>query len=235
MTEQQVGQAHGYIKEGDKEKLRARLRRIEGQVRGVQRWYPDFPNAEKITIEHLLRKQSGIVDPPFEDLVRHYTSPREAIEASAQLGGAFMTPGQRTQYNNINYLLLGEIISKVTATDTKDQVAKSILKPLGMNNTVYPTNKRLPGDLHGYSHDFSTGGLKDTTNFNSLGAGGWAGAMISVVSDLKTWAKAVCTGRLLEHETQKARLQTQHISGEPDYVEYGEGITKVGRFCGHEG
>ena len=37
MTEQQVGQAHGYIKAGDKEKLRARLRRIEGQVRGVQR------------------------------------------------------------------------------------------------------------------------------------------------------------------------------------------------------
>src|SRR5215213_2534340 len=37
MRGQQVGQAHGYIKEGDKEKLRARLRRIEGQVRGVQR------------------------------------------------------------------------------------------------------------------------------------------------------------------------------------------------------
>ena len=37
MTEQQLGQAHGYIKEGDKEKLGARLRRIEGQVRGVQR------------------------------------------------------------------------------------------------------------------------------------------------------------------------------------------------------
>ena len=30
-------QAHGYIKERDKEKLRNRLRRIEGQVRGVQR------------------------------------------------------------------------------------------------------------------------------------------------------------------------------------------------------
>jgi len=37
MTEQETRQAHGYIKEGDKEKLRARLRRIEGQVRGVQR------------------------------------------------------------------------------------------------------------------------------------------------------------------------------------------------------
>jgi CsoR family transcriptional regulator, copper-sensing transcriptional repressor len=30
-------QEHGYIKEGDKEKLLNRLRRIEGQVRGLQR------------------------------------------------------------------------------------------------------------------------------------------------------------------------------------------------------
>jgi DNA-binding FrmR family transcriptional regulator len=28
---------HGYIKAGDKEKLQQRLRRIEGQVRGIQR------------------------------------------------------------------------------------------------------------------------------------------------------------------------------------------------------
>jgi len=34
---EQVRVAHGYIKEGDKEKIKNRLRRIEGQVRGVQR------------------------------------------------------------------------------------------------------------------------------------------------------------------------------------------------------
>ncbi len=39
MTEQQAGQepVHGYIKAKDKEKLQNRLKRIEGQVRGVQR------------------------------------------------------------------------------------------------------------------------------------------------------------------------------------------------------
>ena len=31
------GAAHGYIKKGDKEKLQNRLKRIEGQVRGIQR------------------------------------------------------------------------------------------------------------------------------------------------------------------------------------------------------
>ena len=31
------GEVHGYIKKGDKQKLQNRLKRIEGQVRGVQR------------------------------------------------------------------------------------------------------------------------------------------------------------------------------------------------------
>ena len=33
----QTGAQHGYIKSGDKEKLQNRLKRIEGQVRGLQR------------------------------------------------------------------------------------------------------------------------------------------------------------------------------------------------------
>jgi DNA-binding FrmR family transcriptional regulator len=36
MTEQTKVE-HGYIRQGDKDKLRNRLRRIEGQVRGLQR------------------------------------------------------------------------------------------------------------------------------------------------------------------------------------------------------
>jgi D-alanyl-D-alanine carboxypeptidase len=198
----------------------------------LSRWYPDFPNAEQITVEHLLRMQSGIVDPhePFEQL----SSPEAVIEASASLGGAFLPPGQRTEYTNVNYLILGEIISKVSGNDTGDQIARSILKPLDMKNTLYPTNNTLPGDLHGYSYDFSSGELKDTTSFNTTPVGG-AGAMISNVSDLKIWAKAVCTGKLIKPETHRARLQTHPLSGEPDVAGYGEGIMKVGKFCGHQG
>jgi DNA-binding FrmR family transcriptional regulator len=36
-TERASGAKHGYIKANDKEKVQNRLRRIEGQVRGVQR------------------------------------------------------------------------------------------------------------------------------------------------------------------------------------------------------
>jgi D-alanyl-D-alanine carboxypeptidase len=199
----------------------------------LSKWYPDFPNADKITIEHLLRMQSGIVDPhePFEQL----SSPEEVIEATVRLGGAFLAPGQRTEYRNVNYLILGEIISKVSGKDTGDQIAQSILRPLGLKNTIYPTNNDLPGDLHGYSYDFSSGDLKDTTSFNTAPVGG-AGAMIADISDLKTWAKAVCTCRLLKPETQRARLETEPIAIEGlGSLEYGEGIAKGGKFCGHQG
>jgi D-alanyl-D-alanine carboxypeptidase len=200
----------------------------------LAKWYPDFPNAGKITIDHLLSMRSGIVDPPWEDLIGSLTSPQDAIEASAGLGGAFLPPGQRTEYRNINYVILGEIIGKVSGKDTGDRIAQSILGPLGMKDTLYPTDSTLPGDLRGYTLDPSTVELKDVTSFDPSAEGG-SGAMISDASDLKVWAEAVCTGELLKPETHKARLRTQLLSGEPDFVGYGEGIKEIGEFCGHDG
>jgi hypothetical protein len=45
----------------------------------------------------------------------------------------------------------------------------------------------------------------------------------------------VCTGKLLKPETHKACLRVHHLSGEPDFVGYSQGIYKVGEFCGHGG
>jgi CsoR family transcriptional regulator, copper-sensing transcriptional repressor len=56
MTEQQVGQEHGYIKAKDKEKMLNRLRRIEGQVRGVQRMVEE----EKYCVDILTQISSYI-------------------------------------------------------------------------------------------------------------------------------------------------------------------------------
>jgi D-alanyl-D-alanine carboxypeptidase len=64
---------------------------------------------------------------------------------------------------------------------------------------------------------------------------GAAGAIISDLSDMRTYAKALCTGDFLEPETQAARLETQQMDGEADFIQYGEGILKLGKFCGHNG
>jgi len=177
--------------------------------------------------------QSGIADSFDEEWWEDYEenslgdiSAEDMIERAASRGDRFATAGQRTEYTNVNYVILGEIVEKESGEDIGAHISRTILKPLGIANTIYPTNNDLPGELHGYSRDISTGELKGTTNLNPV-PGGAAGAMISDISDLKTWAEAVCTGKLLEPKTQRARLQTLH--------DYGEGIEWRGRFCGHGG
>jgi CubicO group peptidase (beta-lactamase class C family) len=134
----------------------------------LSKWHPDYPNADQITVDDLLRMRSGIAEVyPRADI-----SAEDMIKRSARRGGRFTTPGQRTVYTNVNYLLLGEIVEKVSGEDLGTYITQTILEPLGMENTIYPSNNDLPGDLHGYSRDVSTGELKDTTNLDPAPIGG---------------------------------------------------------------
>ena len=81
MTEQQVGQAHGYIKAKDKEKLQNRLKRIEGQVRGVQRMVDEETYCVDVltqvaSVVSALEKVGALV---LKDHVEHCV--RESIES----------------------------------------------------------------------------------------------------------------------------------------------------------
>jgi len=74
------GQTHGYIKAKDKEKLQNRLRRIEGQVRGLQRMVDEESYCVDIltqvaSVVSALEKVGALV---LRDHVEHCV--RESIE-----------------------------------------------------------------------------------------------------------------------------------------------------------
>jgi len=139
-----------------------------------------------------------------------------------------------TRYTNVNYNILELIIERVTGRDISVEVTEKILKPLGMNDSLYPVDERLPGSLRGYSLDAAAVGFVDKTVLNPSLAGG-AGAMISTLRDLRVYARALARGTLLKPESQRARLVTFALDGAPDWIRYGEGIEQVGRFYGHNG
>jgi D-alanyl-D-alanine carboxypeptidase len=204
-------------------------------------WYPDFPNADEITVDDLLRMRSGI-DDPFDQafLEDYYDDPEanitagEIIQLAADRADQFEPPAQVTNYTNVNYTFLQEIVRRVSGNDLGAQIGQGILEPLGMENSLYPTNNNLPGELRGYGWDAESEEFEDKTVLNPAVPGG-AGAMISDLSDLRTYAKALCRGDLLEPETQAARLEGETLEDAPDFVRYGEGIELFGDFCGHNG
>jgi D-alanyl-D-alanine carboxypeptidase len=208
----------------------------------LSNWYPDFPNADEITIDNLLSMRSGIADYWDEETIKQYydnpfenVTNEDIIEAAAAKADQFEPPDQETKYTDTNYNILGAILEKVSGNDIATQLTENILIPLGLNNTFYPTNNELPGGLHGYGMNSQSGEFEDKTILNPAPADG-AGAMISDISDLGVWARALYDGDLLNPDTQQARLETQPLEGAPTGgAGYGEGIGGNGGIWGHGG
>jgi D-alanyl-D-alanine carboxypeptidase len=208
----------------------------------ISTWYPDFPNADRITIRDLLMMRSGIPDPYNKQfLSRFYANPtmdytaQDSIEDAAARADEFTPPNEKTVYTNVNFTILEEIVQKVSGQDLATRIPEGILRPLGMRNSLYPTDYQLPGELRGYSLDAQSNEFVDKTVLNPAVPGG-AGAMISDLTDLRTYSEALCTGEgLLQPETQSKRLQAMTLDGEPEFIKYGEGVEFLGDFCGHNG
>lgn len=208
----------------------------------VSRWYPGFPNGDGVTIDHLLRMRSGFVDPLDGSFLVEFLAdptaprtPQQIIDRAAARGNEFTAPDTLTQYNNLNYVMLGEIASKVAGKDIRELLAERVLRPLGMTQTVYPVATELGGSTRGYLFDPAAAQFRDLTVLDPSPAAG-AGAMISTLQDLQRYARALCKGTpLLTPSTQALRLQGTTIDGEPEFIKYARGIELLGDFCGHNG
>ena len=87
----------------------------------------------------------------------------------------------------------------------QDVLRTRILQPLGLTHTIFPTTAAMPSPyLHGYS--LQGGPLTEANTATNTSVEWTAGAMISTLADLHTWAQAVATGRLLSPALQKQRL-----------------------------
>ncbi|MES2463674.1 MAG: serine hydrolase domain-containing protein [Armatimonadota bacterium] len=207
----------------------------------LAKWYPDFPKADRITIDHLLRMRSGIVDSIdtaflaeyFADPTLSLTIDDTIARAAAMSNGHSSDPDQATIYNNVNFQLLERIVERVSGQPLSQFLQGNILGPLGMTNTYYPTGNDLPGPNRGYSADLS-GNITDKTILNPSQAGG-AGAIISTLADLRIYARALGRGDLLRSATQTDRLRSQSFAGGPEYAQYGGGLLRLGKFLGHNG
>jgi D-alanyl-D-alanine carboxypeptidase len=206
----------------------------------ISKWYPQFPNADKITIDDLLRMRSGIPAPNDDEvLARVYDAPlapapslADELQSIARLKAQFKAPNTIGVYTDFNYDILAGIVQKITGKDIGRLITETVIVPLKLGATSYPTGTSVPGGLHGYGWNPSTKRFDDKTLFNPPLAGA-AGAVISSIPDLHTFSRVLCKGGLLKPETQQARLEGQPFAGSK--TNYGEGVAMGDGFCGHSG
>lgn len=207
----------------------------------LARYVTGIPYGDQITIAQLLGMTSGVYDfvndPEF--VAAYVANPLlpfslSQVVAIIQRNKPLFRPGTSIAYDNSGYYLLGAIAEKVSGLPLGQLIAEKITQPLGLSQTSYPATSAMPAPFsRGYLVNAASFG--DATESNPAVPAG-AGAMISTLSDLKVWAKALATGILLTPATQALRLKTQVLAPSPQLTaRYGLGIASFNGFLGHDG
>jgi D-alanyl-D-alanine carboxypeptidase len=216
----------------------------------IQRWAPQVPNAQHITVRELLNMSSGLYNysedkqwerqafAPTAQVRARQWAPAQLVQV-AIAHKPYFPPGQGYHYSNTNTILLGMIIEQITGRPVQDVLRTRILQPLGLTHTVFPTTAAMPSPhLHGYAVE--GGPLMEVNTAANMSWGWTAGNMISTLADLHSWTQALATGRLLSPALQKQRLAWSPPSvaffrqrGVPGG--YGLAIAKLLGFIGHTG
>lgn len=146
----------------------------------LSQFYPQFPNGDHITIEHLLTHTSGINDNADRANAPETEEYRVALFGRNKPNFA---PGEGWAYCNGGYQLLGYIIAKITGMPYEAAIRKYIFTPLQMTNSGFDfKNLNNPYKTTAYSV-FQNQNKKLASLYDSTGPFA-AGSIYSTVGDL---------------------------------------------------
>ena len=149
-----------------------------------------FNNVPKITIRNLLTHTSGL---PMDGLYLYcddciLPALNELIEKLKYQTAAY-PPETRWKYSNLEFAILGEIVSKVSGIPYTNYIKKYILDPLNMTETYISDTALILNDLAiGYGRKMP-GNKRATFTISDLNALTPAAGLISSLMDLSKYVK----------------------------------------------
>ena len=160
---------------------------------------PDAPAAwGGITIFHLLTHTSGI--PNFTALPEYrqmqvFDTPVVEIVAKTRDKPLEFVPGDRMNYSNSGYVLLGYLIEQISGQSYAQFVTENLFAPLGMTDSGYDSNasviaRRASGYAPGANGPVNAG-------FIHMSIPHAAGALYSTAEDLLRWEQGLFGGKIM--------------------------------------
>lgn len=205
----------------------------------IDKYVPGVPNGGVVTVRHLAAMRSGLYDysnetqPPRLGEEHRQRTPEELLQIAIS-GAPVAPPDTEFDYNNTNTVLLGLLIQNVTDQSLADYIRDHLTQPLNLRHTLLPVGAEFPSPhSEGYTKR-PDGQIVSAADFNT--SWGWAaGAMISTLEDMRTWAASVATGTLLSPATQAERLRFLPAPSEGTGALYGLGLENENGWVGHNG
>lgn len=214
----------------------------------IDRYLPDYPaTAERVTIDQLLTHRSGIVD-FFADEAR-FAAVKESLDPQRDYLALFMdeplrfTPGERFEYSNSNYILLGAVVEKVSGQSYEDYLRAHVFLPAGMTQTGLSSSGIDDSVLaRGYTELDTDGsmtpGVRRSAAAHEPAVASAAGGAYTTAGDLLRFDRALRSHKLLSAAATSELLADRVEYERPGY-RYAYGfITRLAgneRVAGHSG
>ncbi|MER6028468.1 serine hydrolase domain-containing protein [Streptomyces sp. NPDC001851] len=216
----------------------------------------------KITVRMLLNNTSGIPDyiscafPSLQETPSTpETSPRslddnrfrqfepaELIEmglTAPPAGEPGETPGA---YSNTNFLLLGQLLEKVTGTTAEKYITRNVIERAGLRHTEFPTGPHVKGP-HSRMYE-ALYGLIDPPRDYSVYTMSWVttgAGLVSTMDDVNRFYRRLLDGEIVSRSSLAQMQRTVPVIAlDGTMVDYGLGLHRFripgcGTFWGHDG
>lgn len=161
----------------------------------LSKYFPQIPNANKITIAQILSHRSGIPELKVEGGWRLQTRTHEEVLEVIAKGKPIFEPDSQHLYSNTGYVLLGYIVEKVSGKSYQEALKQRITDKLGLKNTYFGIDNSNPNNNESLSY-MHMDSWKEAQEINfSIPAG--AGAIISTATDMAKFIQALFDLKLI--------------------------------------
>jgi D-alanyl-D-alanine carboxypeptidase len=193
-------------------------------------------DADKITIRHLITHSSGLFDHTnakqyFEKVQAepaHVWTRTEQLEALVNWGKPVCALGEKFSYADTGYILLGEIIERITGKSMNDAFFNLLnLKQLGLKHTQIEDAVHVQNNPKNRIHQYTNG--DDTYNWNcSIDLYG-GGGLLSTTKDLALYFQGLFQYKVFKNKTTLDTMlaKTTYLSNEKPRMDYRKGIYLV--------
>jgi len=155
----------------------------------LDKFFPQIPNAGRITIAQILNHRSGI--PGIEPDGSWGRQPRTHDEIVARIaqGQPEFEPDTRHSYSNTGYILLGYIVEKTGGKPYSEALKERITSKIGLKDTYLGVGNTEPGKSEAFSYAYF-GGWKEQSELDFSVPGG-AGSILSTPADMTKFIQAL--------------------------------------------
>lgn len=166
-------------------------------------------DAPPITIRHLLTHSAGFPeDNPWGD--RQLEDSNDELMQLIEQGVSFSNvPGVSYEYSNLGFTLLGYIVSKVSGKPYQQYITEKILRPLGMDHTLWEYT-RVPSKQLAHGYRRLNGQWKEEPLLHD-GAYGAMGGLISSIEDFSKYMNLFLSSWPLQNNTDGSIIKRSSI------------------------